>query len=93
MRHTKIHNIVCSSDAVARPLFRNCKQFNGLFGCDWCKHSGEVVKKGDGFVRCYPFTVPVPGKRTAEEHIQDSIEATNTGQAVHGVKGPSVLLF
>ncbi len=37
--------VVCSSDAIARPLLRNCKQFNGEYGCDWCLYPGDIISK------------------------------------------------
>ncbi|XP_029912603.1 uncharacterized protein LOC115362701 [Myripristis murdjan] len=46
---SKVFSLVCSSDAVARPVLRNCKQFNGEYGCDWCLHPGVVMPKGRAF--------------------------------------------
>lgn len=31
---------VCISDSIARPLLRNCSQFNGTYGCGLCYHPG-----------------------------------------------------
>ena len=46
---------VCATcDSVARPIVRNCVQFNGEYGCDWCYHPGERVEKGNGYVTHIP---------------------------------------
>ena len=37
---SKVFVLVCSSDSVARPMLRNTKQFNGVYGCDFCFHDG-----------------------------------------------------
>ena len=44
-------------DSVTRPALRNCKQFNGHHGCDWCLHPGDVVEKGGGTMQCYPYVM------------------------------------
>ncbi|KAM3597487.1 uncharacterized protein V6R79_005250 [Siganus canaliculatus] len=55
VRFSKVFCLVCSSDAVARPLLRNCTQFNGEHGCDWCLHPGTMVGKGRGHMRSYTY--------------------------------------
>ncbi|XP_056604162.1 uncharacterized protein LOC130420694 [Triplophysa dalaica] len=46
---SKVHALICSSDSVARPQIRNTKQFNGIYGCDFCYHKGG---------RSYSYTCP-----------------------------------
>ena len=35
--------MVLSADSPARAIVRNCKQFNGQHGCDWCECPGETM--------------------------------------------------
>lgn len=42
-------------DSIARREVRNITQFNGEYGCGFCKHPGEQVPKGKGSVRFYPI--------------------------------------
>ncbi|XP_062599958.1 uncharacterized protein LOC134261548 [Saccostrea cucullata] len=86
---TKIHTLICTSDAVARPALRNAKQFNGQFGCDWCLHPGEVVGKGDGHVRAYPSDAHP--ERTHASVLEDGLLACTSSRAVNGIKGLSPL--
>ncbi|XP_046841889.1 uncharacterized protein LOC124436007 [Xenia sp. Carnegie-2017] len=44
----KVFALVCSSDSPARAMLRNCKQFNGKYGCDWCEHEGVSVLRNRG---------------------------------------------
>ncbi|XP_063959922.1 uncharacterized protein LOC135155125 [Lytechinus pictus] len=90
--HSKVFLLTSACDSVARPALRNCKQFNGMFGCDWCLHPGEVVEKGRGTMRCYPYIDPEPPTRSQEQWEEDVTTAT-PDNAVNGVKGPSLLLF
>ena len=45
---TKVFLCLLSCDSVARATLQNLKKFNGKFGCGFCLHPGEVVKKGHG---------------------------------------------
>lgn len=90
---SKVFCSCCTCDSVARPIIQNCTQFNGKYGCSWCYHAGERVEKGNGHVRCYPFREPEPDLRTALTHEEDVIQAVELGQSVHGIKGPSIILF
>ena len=82
---TKMHMLVCSSDAVARPALRHAKQFNGEFGCDWCLNPGVVVPKGDGHVRAY--SADHYRERTHEMMVNDAMEASNSAKCPNGIKG------
>lgn len=79
---SKVHALICSSDSVARPQIRNTKQFNGIYGCDFCYH------KGGG---SYSYTCPEPPLRCESEHFLHAMAATPQ-QPVMGVKGPSPLM-
>lgn len=88
---SRVFALVCSSDAIARAILRNCKQFNGKFGCDWCLHPGEVVEKGRGFVRSYFYKEHA--ERTHSQFKSNATEAYHTTTVKHGVKGLSILLL
>ena len=70
---TKVHALICSSDSIARPLLRNTKQFNGIYGCDFC------YQRGGG---PYPYASPEPCLRTEDEHFENAMNATSA--ASHG---------
>lgn len=83
--------LVCSADSPARAIVKNCKQFNGKYGCDWCEHPGECVERENGPpTRYYPFRGD-PVLRTSRKQGQYAIQANETGEAVMGVKGISVI--
>ncbi|CAG5897779.1 unnamed protein product [Menidia menidia] len=88
---SKVFSLVCSSDAVARPLLRNCKQFNGEYGCDWCLHPGKVTRKGSGSVRSYPYDEVEQVKRSKIMFEDNGKEAEDNNLPENGVKGRSSL--
>lgn len=88
---SKVFFLVCSSDAVARPLLRNCKQFNGEYGCDWCLHPGMMVKKGNGCMRSYPYDEEKQAARSKEMFRDNATQAENSATPKNGVKGLSLL--
>ncbi|GBM15710.1 hypothetical protein AVEN_262882-1 [Araneus ventricosus] len=55
-------------------------------------NSGERVLKGKGFFRIYPLQQPLPEIRSFEQCVDFAEEASLTGKAVHGVKGPTELM-
>lgn len=79
---SKVHALICSADSVARPLLRNTKQFNGMYGCDFCYQTGGGP---------YPYISPEPRLRTEAEHFDNAMSATPQ-KPVMGVKGPSQLM-
>ncbi|GBM05749.1 hypothetical protein AVEN_234201-1 [Araneus ventricosus] len=89
---TKVFPIICSSDAPARAAVQNFIQYNGKYGCGFCQHSRERVEKGKGFCRIYPLQQPLPEIRSFEQCVNFAEEASLTGKAVHGVKGPTELM-
>nr|XP_046271851.1 uncharacterized protein LOC124073584 isoform X2 [Scatophagus argus]XP_046271852.1 uncharacterized protein LOC124073584 isoform X2 [Scatophagus argus] len=88
---SKVFSLVCSSDAVARPLLRNCKKFNGEYGCDWCLHPGMSVTKGRGHMRSYPYDENKQVARSNETFIDDARQAEGVNSSKNGVKGFSLL--
>lgn len=88
---SRVFALVCSSDAVARPLLRKSKQFNGEFGCDWCLHPGTMVDKGAGKVRTYAYDEQKQKARCGEMFHTDAWRAEQSGKPVNGVKGLSSL--
>lgn len=87
----KVYALCCVCDSVARPMVQNFKQFNGVYGCSFCLHPGEHVKKGNGMVRVYACTDEVPEKREHKTTVELGEIAQQQGEAMLGVKGPSVL--
>lgn len=81
-RSSKVYALICSADSVARPLLRNTKQFNGMYGCDFCYHPGGGP---------YTYISPEPHLRNEAEHFKHAMKATPQ-QPVMGVKGPSQLM-
>ncbi len=88
---SKVFSLVCSSDAVARPLLRNCKRFNGEFGCDWCLHPGMTLQKGSGFTRSYPYDANKQAARSDEMFKGNAVQAEVSGIPKNGVKEMSLL--
>ena len=87
----KVHVLVSSCDAPARADCRNATFFNGRYGCDFCVHPGEVVEKGRGYVRVYPYSEPTPQLRSATTHVEHVQQTLDGGGPVMGIKGPSVI--
>lgn len=82
----KVFSLICSVDSPARAMVRNCKQFNGEYGCDWCEHPGECVLRENGPpTRYYPFRGD-PVLRTARRQAKYAIKANETGEAVMVLK-------
>ncbi|XP_029997055.1 uncharacterized protein LOC115424088 [Sphaeramia orbicularis] len=88
---SKVFAVICSSDAEARPLLRNCKKFNGEHGCDWCLHPGTTVEKGSGSMRSYTYDKEKRRARSDEMFRHNAETADHTGEPNNGVKGHSLL--
>ncbi|KAG0427363.1 hypothetical protein HPB47_025583 [Ixodes persulcatus] len=69
-----------SLDALPRSAVKNCKQFNGYFGCGWCYHPGGS--------HC-PYLNPAPEQHSEGAH---TLEAETPGTPVNGVKGLSLIM-
>ena len=85
----KVFPLICSADSPARAIVRNCKQFNGKHGCDWCEHPECVTKKRGPPTRYYP--VRNDSVLRTLKQCQNAIKANDTGEPVKGVKGISVI--
>ena len=86
----KVYAHILSADSPARAIVKNCKQFNGKHGCDWCEFPGETINNGGPPTRYYPYRGP-PKVRTAEKQVEYGLRAIQKGEDVKGVKGPSVV--
>lgn len=53
--HKKCRILLGVCDSVERPELRGSKTFRGIYGCGLCKHEGEEIAKGKGYVRIYPI--------------------------------------
>jgi len=94
---SKVLPIISCCDAVARCAVQGIHQFNGSFGCSWCLDEGEVVERGDGVARVYPFR-PTAGSRCRThasmlEHAQAVTSSPITTTHVMGVKSVSPLFL
>ncbi|KAJ8049229.1 hypothetical protein HOLleu_01873 [Holothuria leucospilota] len=88
---SKVYPIICCADAQARCMLQNMVQFNGYFGCGFCKHKGEYDNDSNSLK--YPYCIPHAPLRTNAGTKSDSIEAEETGMRVNGLKGVSILSF
>lgn len=81
--------LIATTDTVARPIPRNCCQFNGKFGCNFCLLEGVRVPKGKGNVPVYPESKDgsLVELRTLKQHKTDMKLAIETGKMVNGIKG------
>ena len=83
----RVFSMICCADSPARAMLKNCKQYNGRYGCDWCEHEGvPVVVNGGPPSRYYPHR----GNsclRTAQHQAEYAIQAETEQEPVKGVKG------
>lgn len=70
----------------AKAQFLNMKQFNGFFGCQFCK---EKVKRVEN-VLVYPYSDD-PELRTTEESVEFAKAALKSSNDIFGVKRPTAL--
>ena len=85
----KSYALLLSADSPARAIMRNVKQFNGEFGCGWCKFEGVTVANNSGPpVRYYPYRFPV-AIQSARNQAAYEVQAT-AENPVKGVKGMTV---
>ena len=67
-RH-KVYALICSSDSPAQAMLKNCKQFNGKCGCDWCEDEGVKITGNRG-----PPTKQGQAEYGARaEHLQEAV--------------------
>ena len=87
----KVFALVFSSDSPAGAMLRNCKQFNGKSGCDWCEHEGiPVVRNRGPPTRYYPQRGHQTSRKS-ESQAAYAIEAESLKEPVKGVKGVSLI--
>ncbi|XP_063961852.1 uncharacterized protein LOC129268704 isoform X2 [Lytechinus pictus] len=86
---SRVFPLLCTVDSVARPLLQNMIQFNGFYGCPFCKEKGEHAERA----MRYPYKDPPAEQRTCEETKMQSVLAAESGILVDGLKGVSVLSF
>ena len=76
-------------DLPAQASVLNVIQFNGAFGCLYCKHPGIQTKSGSGTCRIYPPFEFQMLSDTEYKYLASAAESTHT--PVYGIKGESVL--
>lgn len=87
--HKKCQILIGICDSVERPKLRGSKSFRGEYGCGLCKHKGEEIAKGRGYVRIFP--IDEDGNAHGEglrSHTETLIHANNVEK---GIKHRSVL--
>ena len=87
--------LLCGTcDLPAKAIVHNMTQFNGYYGCSYCKQSGEQLPtSATGRVHVYPFhgTDPTGPLRTNVDIEVHSYKAVSERKSVFGIKGPSWL--
>ena len=86
----KILPLICSVDSVTTPKILTMKQYNGYYGCKFCKHPTENVEG----CKKYPISyTTLPPLHTDTETNREMLLAGSTDQwSVNGAKGPSSLM-
>ena len=75
------------SDAPAKAVATNMKQYNGKYGCTYCTDEGTKIHKN---TRVYLPDAP-HNLRTAQQVVGWAQRAKESGSDVYGVKGVSIL--
>ena len=89
----KVFALFLSTDAPAQAIVRNCKQFNGKCGCDWCLQEGTTLPNGNGPpLHVYPYEHNIE-QRTDTSRRKLAVTSQQTGVCQQGAKGPSVLML
>ena len=80
-----------SMDALARCVVQGTIQFNGEYGCDFCKEPGRTITKGRGHCRIYDYNTYVNDiLRTDKEH-RELVLQRNFSLGIHNAS-PLLLL-
>lgn len=87
----KIKCVCCCVDSVARCKILNFTQFNGYFGCTYCKQSPRSISIKNGRQLRYTSEELIE-LRTLTEHLEFMKEAHISKKSVYGVKGLSQLI-
>ena len=72
-------------------MLRNCKQFNGKCGCNFCEHEGVAVSHNRGPPTRYYPQRGEQAQRTSERQAEYAARAAVLSEAVQGVKGISII--
>lgn len=94
MRVIKLFCLVCCVDSVARAPMQGLQQFNGKYGCNWCKHPTKWIvnkRKPKSGSSKYPWLDVKGLLRTEEESIRHMHKAT-AKKPCYGFKNPSILI-
>ncbi|KAL1484841.1 hypothetical protein MTO96_032346 [Rhipicephalus appendiculatus] len=83
-----VHVVLCCVDSPARAALLNMKQFNGYYGCSWCREEGTCV---DGTVK-YVYTGQQAPDRTHGRVVEAMRRAKGPEEPFEGFKGPSSLV-
>lgn len=87
----KIKCVCCCTDSVARCKILNFKQFNGHYGCTYCKQTPKSVPVKNGRQLRYTFEELIE-LRTLTEHLSFMKEAHVSKKSIFGVKGLTPLI-
>lgn len=90
-QHSRVFVLCSTCDACARPFMRETMQFNGLYGCDFCRQRGERIERGNGFSRIYQPEQNVQ-LRNSENFYEDAMNGSPENPS-HGVNGVSELMM
>ena len=75
---------LASMDLPARAIVTNFKQYNGAFGCLYCKHPG-IPKADNPRSRCWPLLDCVYDLRETSDILKCARNAVKSGSAVRYV--------
>ena len=92
--HGYLFGVAC--DTPARSEVININQHTGGYCCPKCVQAGENFRTNKGGnIRTFPYNIDDPNgpERTADGIKSDAQEAMDTRKTIHGVKGPSFLMF
>lgn len=70
--NVKVYALNCCVDSQARAPMQGINQFNGYYGCNWCLHPGEWVKRNNnarGSVKYPNISAYVPELRNKEDTV------------------------
>lgn len=85
---SKVFFPLCSVDSVARCMLQGHTQFNGKYGCNWCRNPGKTIPQGKGHCRAY-----LPSSTSYKERTPESYRRlAETGKFKKGIKFYSPLL-
>jgi hypothetical protein len=89
--------LIClTADLPAKSLIMNTLQFNGNYSCSRCLQQGQnhrTTNAGNVHIFPYVHADPVGPPRTMTQCVEDAKLACTSQTAVHGIKGPSFLMF